>query len=408
MNYNLVIFITLVLMLLYSFYYVESFVNETSMTVLELTHKLPITQIELACIRDIQKEDQINLTDIVILDENDNKLDYWNAPNRIYFANGNLGWVNQEGQIKHLYDRNPNAISPEIMEPDKITILLSPAKILGSIQITNRTDCCFELVKKYDLKLYHQETLIGKKPLTNLGEKGKSVTYVIMQPMVGPEGKMGPQGLQGVPGPQGTQGLVGPEGKIGPQGLIGPIGPEGPEGKIGPQGLMGLQGDRGAQGLDGPEGKIGPQGLVGPIGGEGPEGKVGPQGEGGAKGDQGIQGAKGDQGPGGAKGDQGQQGPGGAKGDQGQQGPGGPQGAKGDQGQQGPGGPQGAKGDQGQQGPGGPQGAKGDQGKQGPGGPQGAKGDQGQQGPGGPQGPRGPGEAVTQSLGIGGGGCTIS
>lgn len=282
MKTNYFIILSLLLLIVLSFYSVESFIDSNATSIVQLAKDLPISRIEMVCVREPKDDAWINLIDITILDENENKVNYWTNPNSANFANGNLGWLNQYSPIEGLYDDNPDSIGHSSTAPDKLTILLNPALNIGSIQITNRRDCCFERIQKYDLNFYNNDLLLGNKPLTNLGGMGKSIMYVIMKPGPaggqGPEGKIGPQGPIG---PEGKIGLRGPEGAAGPQGPIGLSGPEGaagPQGKIGPQGPIGLQGPQGLQGTQGIEGQMGPIGPEGPVGLSGKIGVVGPIG----------------------------------------------------------------------------------------------------------------------------------
>ena len=230
------------------FYSVESFITSNSTSVIQLTENLPITKLAIVCERD-PNDAWINLADITLMDENDKKVQYWVSPNRVNMANGNLGWNNWWGPIHTLYDDNIDTCAHSSTAPDTLTIELNPGIKLNSIQITNRKDCCEKRIENYDMNLYNNERLIGKKPLTGVGERGKSVTYVVLNPGVkgekgeiGPAGPPGPTGADGARGPAGAQGHAGAVGVEGPQGPCGPegqMGPMGPIGPIGPQGLRG-------------------------------------------------------------------------------------------------------------------------------------------------------------------------
>ncbi len=334
--YLILVSVLLILLTLYwSLYSKESFVDSNATTIIELIENLPITKIEIECTRYSIKSDQIQLKGITILDNQDGVVEYWKAPHQIYFSNGNLGWVNRKGQIQYIQERK-EIYQPSVTEPDKVTLRLNPGVFISSLQLTNREDCCFDLIKKYNVKLYHHEMLLGNKPLYSLGEKGKSVTYILtkagergiqgiqgiqgIKGDVGPRGIQGIQGLQGDVGPQGIQGIQGIEGKIGPQGIQGIKGEIGPQGLRGLIGIQGLRGPQGLQGILGPVGSVGPQGIQGPTGPQGPNGPAGPQG---------IKGPVGSLGPVGPQGQVGPQGIQGILGQPGTQGPEGPQGPRG-------------------------------------------------------------------------------
>lgn len=243
-KYLLVIFLLLFLAL--SFYSVESFISSNATSIIELTKDVAISRIEIECTRPPSNNDAaINLADLTILDENEIKVQYWAAPNSVHMAKGDLGDKNSWGPIQNLYDGNINSVAHSNGSPDKLTVTLSPPLKLSSIQITNRNDCvgCDVRITYYDLKLYNNQELVGSKPLSNLGEIGKSITYVLMKP-----GMPGDRGLAGPPGPTGPAGPAG-----GPQGPIGPMGPGGPQGMTGPAGPRGLRGKSGDIGLFAPE-----------------------------------------------------------------------------------------------------------------------------------------------------------
>jgi len=288
-NYLLVFAMFLFLAL--TFYSVESFITSNATSLIHLTKDMPISKIELECVREVNGDTWINLADLTIIDEHDKKVQYWVAPNSVHMANGDLGYLHQWGPIHELYDGNVNTCAHSSTSPDKLTIILSPPLKLGSIQITNRNDCpgCDIRIMKYDMKLYNKEELLGSKPLTNLGEVGKTVTYLISKS----SGK-GMKGDTGPAGPIGPVGPIGPAGPLGPAGSAGPAGPAGPIGTAGPAGLSGPAGPAGPEGVQGPIGKIGPIGPAGPIGLQGPIGKEGPQGVGGPIGPRGLRGKSGD------------------------------------------------------------------------------------------------------------------
>lgn len=243
MNLKYWIAVSLGIVLLLSFYSVETFISSDTTSVIALTQDLPVSQIKITCKRD--PNEYLNLVDLTLYDEKDNKVKYWESPNSVNLVNGNQGFGNDHGPIQNLYDDNVDTLIHSSTSPDQLIIVLNPPLKIGSIQLTNRKDCCFDRIKQYDLELYSQNGLIGSKPLTNLGEAGKTVTYVTVKP-----GPMGPQG---------------PEGQTGPAGRVGPEGSQGPEGKIGPQGIQGPSGLSGPPGIQGPPGPPGPQGIQGTM-----------------------------------------------------------------------------------------------------------------------------------------------
>jgi len=248
-------------MLIYSFYSVESFINSNATTSVELNQNLPITRIEIMCVRDSVPDELLDLKDITILDLNDNPIEFWSLPNKVSFSKGTLMQGNRT------YKRNRDAFTPSFPVPDKIILQFNPEVRIATIQITNRNDCCFEMIKKYDLKLYNQNVLIGSKPLTNLGENGKSVTYVVLKP-----------GLRGLTGEQGSQGMQGMQGNQGVKGDKGDKGDQGDKGDTGLPGLRGIQGEKGEPGIQGLTGNIGPGGPMGPPGPTGSKGETGSKG----------------------------------------------------------------------------------------------------------------------------------
>ena len=265
--YNLFLLFSFFLMIVYSFYSTESFINSNATTSIELTQNLPISRIEMVCVRNSLPDELLDVTNITLLDSNDNLIDFWELPNQVSFSKGTLLQENRT------YKRNQDAFTPSFPVPDNIIIQLNPEVRVGSIQITNRKDCCFEMIKKYDLKLYNQNVLIASKPLTNLGENGKSVTYIVIKPGArGLQGEQGGQGMQGIQGVKGNQGDKGDKGDKGLPGLRGVKGDKGDKGEQGLRGETGLTGATGLQGLTGERGLTGSTGLPGAVGEKGAKG----------------------------------------------------------------------------------------------------------------------------------------
>ena len=127
---------------------------------------------------------------------------------------------------------------------DTWTIKFGTPQNIGSIQITNRKDCCWTRIQNYDLLFYINNEIIGSKSLFTLGKdnQGNTVKYILVPPGSGPAGKDGAQGLAGAPGAPGTPGTPGAPGTPGipgPQGIQGIQGPQGLNGQIGPTGPTG-------------------------------------------------------------------------------------------------------------------------------------------------------------------------
>jgi hypothetical protein len=249
MNLNYFILFALCLLLFLSFYSVETFIISDNTSLIQLNQDLPVQSIVIACRREPVEDGFINLADLTILDDQDNVVKYWESPNMVELENGNLGYGGEHGPIQNLYDGNVDTIIHSSSAPDKLIIKLSPPIKIGSIQITNRKDSHYERIAQFDLEFYGDSGLIISKPLTNLGEAGKTINYLMIKP-----GPIGPQGIQGE---EGLPGRVGPQGSQGPEGAVGPQGPEGKQGYQGPQGKQGERGPQGNQGYQGPEGPPG-------------------------------------------------------------------------------------------------------------------------------------------------------
>jgi len=301
---NLALICACVLFLALYSYGFEPFINSNGTSLVQLTENSEISKIEIAAARDILNDTWINLAGLEIVDEQDNIVKYWEAPNSVHFSNGDLGDNHQDGPIWRLWDDNPDTYAHSSTFPDTLTIILVPPKKIGSVQITNRTQGWSHRIGKYDLVFYKSVETgykeIARKPLINLAEKGKSITYLLSKASIkgeqgptgptGPAGPAGPAGPIGLTGLAGVTGLIGPTGPIGPQGPEGKVGPQGPDGKsiIGPQGKEGPQGVQGIQGPIGLTGPEGPTGLMGPVGPIGPMGLTGPEGPAGPEGPQGV------------------------------------------------------------------------------------------------------------------------
>jgi len=298
---NIALICACLLFIILYFYSFESFVGSSTISFVTLAEDSAVGKIEIACVRDIFNDTWINLADINIVDENDSPVQYWVSPNSVHFDNGDLGHQHTWGPVNQLYDGNPDTVGHSSTAPDKLTITLLPAKKLSSVQIANRKDCCELRITRYDLIFYNKDGKeIARKPLTNLGERAKSVTYILTKPTI-----KGDPGANGKDGTNGTNGVNGRDGKDGQKGEKGDKGDKGEKGEKGDQGLTGAGGAVGATGPTGPTGLMGPIGPMGPLG---PAGPMGPAGPAGIQGPEGPVGPEGPEGPVGADGAEGPEG----------------------------------------------------------------------------------------------------
>jgi hypothetical protein len=217
-----------------------------------------------------QNNSMINLSELVIYDKNNKRIPYWNG--QVYFEGGNWDGI----PIQGLWNDNHGSMGHSLNPRANLIVNFSSPQEVGSIQITNRLDCCEDRIQNYNLVLYKKGKVIGSTKLFQLGARGRTVNYVLVYAMtVGPKGPQGPQGppgfqgeigeqgLQGIPGDKGPQGPQGPKGPQGLQGPKGDLGPQGNPGPTGPQGIKGIQGIQGIQGRNGEAGESGILGLEG-------------------------------------------------------------------------------------------------------------------------------------------------
>jgi hypothetical protein len=234
-KYNLlskfVIIIVIILILSIAIYFsnhvIEGLIEPTLIENVYLTKNVPITSIEISFAgnrvfrsetNDIgnpqyspQHDGWINLNEITILDTNGSVVKYWEGGNTVSYGSG----AASGGPYSHLYDNNENTMSHANKAIDTLTIKFSTPVKVGSVQITNRKDCCWTRIQNYDLLLFVNKEIIGSTPLITLGKDNKpqTVKYVFIPPGTGP---------------------MGPAGPLGPTGPLGPVGPMGPPGPIGP------------------------------------------------------------------------------------------------------------------------------------------------------------------------------
>jgi hypothetical protein len=314
---NVVLFLVIFLLFLsFFFLQVESFVNYDSQdSHIVLTDYGPVDSVQIRYDWERDRKDRsgdqnhtpINITEIVIYDKNKRRIPYWDhqvsrpstcywwsfywfglkknyysctkrEPNT-YFDNGE----HESFPVRHLWDDNMDSMGHSAQTRANLLVNFNSPQEVGSVQITNRLDCCWDRIQNYNLVLYKKGKVIGNKPLNQLGAARRTVNYILVEPSI--TGETGPQGPAGPRGVKGDRGPIGPTGEKGIKGNIGLVGPQGEQGDTGPRGL---QGDKGPPnmitGVQGPEGLKGPQGL------QGPQGIPGIKGEGGALGLEGVAG----------------------------------------------------------------------------------------------------------------------
>ena len=257
-KYNLlskfVIIIVIIFILSIAIYFsnhvIEGLIDPTLIENVYLTKNDPITSIEISFAgnrvyrsdtNDIQnpkhnpqRDAWINLNEITILDTNGSVVKYWEGGNTVSLRNGE----HSSARYSYLYDDNENTLSHANTPIDTLTIKFSTPVKVGSVQITNRKDCCWTRIQNYDLLMFVKNEIIGSTPLITLGKDNKpqTVKYVFIPPGTGPMGPTGPVGPLGPAGPVGPLGPLGPAGPVGPLGPAGPAGPAGPMGPMGPPG----------------------------------------------------------------------------------------------------------------------------------------------------------------------------
>ena len=280
----LIIFILSIVIYNLSNNVIEGLVNPTFIENVYLTKNDPITSIEISFAgnrvfrsdsnninnpqHNPQADGWINLNELSILDTNGDNVRYWEGGNSIVYSSG----APPSAPYAHLYDNNINTMSHASAPIDTLTIKFATPVRVGSVQISNRSDCCWTRIQNYDLLIFVNNEIIGSKPLVNLGKNNRAntVRYVLIPPGTGPTGPAGIAGIAGPAGPAGPAGIAGIAGPAGPAGIAGPAGPAGIDGIAGPAGPAGIAGPIGPPGRFGPAGPIGPIGPPGPIGPAGP------------------------------------------------------------------------------------------------------------------------------------------
>jgi hypothetical protein len=127
----------------------------------------------------------LNLGDITIRDKAGKKIDYANT-NKVYFASRKNWTGNWNGYtelpVKYLWDENKTSMAHANKEYEDLIIDLTPVAV-GSVQITNRSDCCERRIGNYELTLFNSDKKsIGYVRLDNLVGLGKTVLYKMSYP----------------------------------------------------------------------------------------------------------------------------------------------------------------------------------------------------------------------------------
>jgi len=120
----------------------------------------------------------INLGDITIRDKRGAVVNYGNT-NDVYFGNRqNWGGL----PVQNLWDDSKVSISASNREVENLIINL-PTIDVGSVQITNRQDCCWHRIGGYRLSIYGKNNEeIGMVNLDKLVGQGKTVRYNLVYP----------------------------------------------------------------------------------------------------------------------------------------------------------------------------------------------------------------------------------
>ena len=138
-----------------------------------------ISRIQLNCLV-LSGDAWINLGDITLRDRNGNQINYGNT-NNVYFGNKSNwpGWP-----VQHLWDNDKysGAHSSPDRPVENLIITLNPVA-LGSVQISNRQDCCWHRIGNYELAIYNDKNeKIGYTKLDKLASQGKTIRYNMTYP----------------------------------------------------------------------------------------------------------------------------------------------------------------------------------------------------------------------------------
>ena len=121
----------------------------------------------------------INLGDITIRDRNGNQINYGNTT-KVHFSN----YENWDGlPVQNLWDDNKASMGHSRRGLENLIIKLDPVAV-GSVQITNRQDCCWHRVVNHELVLYNNlNDPIANIKLDRLYGQGKTVKYNFTYPL---------------------------------------------------------------------------------------------------------------------------------------------------------------------------------------------------------------------------------
>ena len=204
----LIIFLTIFIvsiLIYFSNNVIEGLSNPTFIENVYLTKTDPITSIEISFAgnrvfrsdannienpqHNPQNDGWINLNEITVLDTSGAVIKYWEGGNTVSMRNGD----HSTARYPNFYDNNENTLAHSNTPIDTLTIKFATPVKVGSVQITNRKDCCWTRIQNYDLLIFVNTEIIGSKPLITLGKDNKpqTVKYVFIPPGTGPAGKNG-------------------------------------------------------------------------------------------------------------------------------------------------------------------------------------------------------------------------
>ena len=213
---------------------IEGFITPTFIENVYLTKTDPITSIEISFAgnrvfrsdanniqnpqHNPQNDGWINLNEITVLDTTGAVIKYWEGGNTISLRNGE----HSSARYSFFYDNDENTLAHSNTPIDTLTIKFANPVKVGSVQITNRKDCCWTRIQNYDLLIFVNNEIIGSTPLITLGKDNKpqTVKYVFIPPGTGPRGPAGPMGPAGPAGPLGPSDVPG---RVGPSNAAGPF-----------------------------------------------------------------------------------------------------------------------------------------------------------------------------------------
>jgi hypothetical protein len=133
-----------------------------------------ITKIQINCLV-TSGDNWINLGDITIRDRQGNEVKYGN--NEVYYGNKE-SWSGLP--VQNLWDDSKASISASSREVENLIITLGAGVAVGSVQITNRQDCCWHRIANYRLSMYNiKNEELGFVNLDKLVGQGKTVRYTL-------------------------------------------------------------------------------------------------------------------------------------------------------------------------------------------------------------------------------------